>query len=188
MLKEYLAWQQDRLDLMAGLDWELTGEIPSKLSELVKTRKSRTQIAKVKVSGTSVSDSKGVLAAASDFFRDIFGSDRRLDFQEWSPALDRTLQEGDVVGLDADWTEEEVKATFASLAKNKSPGKDGLPKEFFEANRDLLGGSFMALVKDFTASAELSGKVKEAVTILLHKKGEKDQLSNYKPITLLTFT
>ncbi|CAI7831781.1 unnamed protein product, partial [Closterium sp. NIES-53] len=130
----------------------------------------------------------GFLAAVSDFFRDIFGIDRRLDFRDWSPLPERTSQEGDKVGLDTDWTEEEVKAAFASLAKNKLPGNDGLPKEFFKANWDFLGRSFMALVRDFTASAELQEEVKEALTILLHKKGEMDQLSNYRPITLLTFT
>ncbi|CAI7778264.1 unnamed protein product [Closterium sp. NIES-54] len=102
-------------------------------------------------------------------------------------AASETLREEGATGLDADWTEEEEKSAFAALAENKSPGSDGLPKEFFEANWDLLGESFMALVRDFTASGALSGKVKEAVTILLHKKGEKDQLSNYRPITLLSF-
>ncbi|CAI7875973.1 unnamed protein product [Closterium sp. NIES-54] len=43
----------------------------------------------------------------------------------------------------------------------------------------------MTLAKDFTASASLLTSVKDAVTILLHKKGAKDQLENYHPITLL---
>ncbi|CAI5479828.1 unnamed protein product [Closterium sp. Yama58-4] len=188
MLKEYLAWQQERLHLMAGLDWELMGEISSKqLSGLVKTRKSRTRIMEVKLAGAVVSDSREVLAAASNFFRDIFGRDRRADFEGWSPIPERSLREEDAAGLDADWSEEEVKAAFAALAKNKSPGSDGLPKEFFEVNWDLLGRSFMALVRDFTATGAVPGKVKEVVTILLHKKGDKDQLSNYRPITLLSF-
>ncbi|CAI7872593.1 unnamed protein product [Closterium sp. NIES-53] len=188
MLKEYLAWQQERLHLMAGLYRELIGEISSKqLLGLVKARKSRTRILEVKVARVVVSDSRKVLAAASKFFRDIFGRDRRSVFEGWTPTLARTLQEEEASGLDADWTEEEVKSAFVELAKNKSPGSDGLPKEFFEANWDLLGRSFMALVRDFTGTGALSGKVKEAVTILLHKKGEKDQLSNYRPITLLSF-
>ncbi|CAI5974882.1 unnamed protein product [Closterium sp. NIES-65] len=38
------------------------------------------------------------------------------------------------------------------------------------------------------ASASLPASTKEAVTILLHKKGDKGQISNYQPITLLNFT
>ncbi|CAI7891406.1 unnamed protein product [Closterium sp. NIES-54] len=39
--------------------------------------------------------------------------------------------------------------------------------------------SFMLLVNDFTATAELPKEDKEAVTILLNKKGDKSQLNNY---------
>ncbi|CAI7815167.1 unnamed protein product [Closterium sp. NIES-53] len=46
----------------------------------------------------------------------------------------------------------------------------------------------MSLVNDFTATAELRVEVKEAVTILLHKKGDRSQLNNYRPITLLNFS
>ncbi|CAI5466116.1 unnamed protein product, partial [Closterium sp. Yama58-4] len=73
------------------------------------------------------------------------------------------------------------------MARNKSPGSDGLPKELFEAHWDLLGESFMAMAKDFEGTAALPAEIKEAVTILLHKKGDKEQLNNYRPITLLNF-
>ncbi|CAI5928264.1 unnamed protein product [Closterium sp. NIES-65] len=98
------------------------------------------------------------------------------------------LEGGVAEFLEADWTEQEVKKAFAAMAKNKSPGGDGLPKELFEAHWDLLGSSFMAMVKDFEKSATLPVEIKEAVTILLHKKGERDQLNNYRPITLLNFS
>ncbi|CAI7796479.1 unnamed protein product, partial [Closterium sp. NIES-53] len=66
--------------------------------------------------------------------------------------------------------------------------KDDLPKELFEAHWDLLGKGFMALAKDFAQTTVLSTEVKEVVTILLHKKGDKDQLNNYRLVTLLNFT
>ncbi|CAI5465194.1 unnamed protein product [Closterium sp. Yama58-4] len=74
------------------------------------------------------------------------------------------------------------------MARNKSPGSDGLPKELFEAHWDLLGESFMVMAKSFESSASLPAELKEVVTILLHKKGDKEQLNNYRPITLLNFT
>ncbi|CAI5461394.1 unnamed protein product [Closterium sp. Yama58-4] len=135
-----------------------------------------------------LSGAQEILTAASDYFRGIFGKDKRLDFSDWKPVRDRQLGAREAVGLDADWTEEEVQAAYASLAKNKSPGSDGMSKEFFEANWDLLGKSFMALVKDFSETAALPDAVKGAVTILLHKKGDKDQLGNYRAISLLNFT
>ncbi|CAI5987650.1 unnamed protein product [Closterium sp. NIES-65] len=99
-----------------------------------------------------------------------------------------TPAEGLASFLEADSTEEEVKRAFAAMVNNKSPGGDELPKELFEIHWDLLGGSFMAMAWDFQASSSLPDEIKEAVTILLHKKGEKDQLNNYRLITLLNFT
>ncbi|CAI5459467.1 unnamed protein product [Closterium sp. Yama58-4] len=165
------------------------GELASKhLSAKVRARKARTQIKELKVGAGRVTGSQQILDAASAFFRNIFGKDRRTDFSDWNLTTLRRLDDAVAEILSADWSEQEVKKAFAAMAKNKSPGGDGLPKELFEAHWDLLGESFMALVKSFEASATLPSATKEAVTILLHKKGEKDELNNYCPITLLNFT
>ncbi|CAI5460850.1 unnamed protein product [Closterium sp. Yama58-4] len=188
-LREYQASRKDKLFLMSGMRMELRGEVASKhLTALVQAKKASTQIAELQTASGVVSDSQGILRAASEFFADIFGRDRGQLEDDWRPASDKKLRSWEAEELAADWTEEEVKKAFGAMAANKSPGKDGLPKELFEAHWDLLGKGFMALAKDFASTAVLSTEVKEAVTILLHKKGDKDQLNNYRPITLLNFT
>ncbi|CAI5956971.1 unnamed protein product [Closterium sp. NIES-65] len=188
-LREYQASRKDKLFLMSGLRMELRGEVASKhLTALVQAKKACTQIAVLQTASGVVSDSQGILRAASEFFAEIFGRDRGQLEDDWRPASDKKLRSWEAEELAADWTEEEVKKAFGAMAANKSPGKDGLPKELFEAHWDLLGKGFMALAKDFASTAVLSTEVKEAVTILLHKKGDKDQLNNYRPITLLNFT
>ncbi|CAI5463491.1 unnamed protein product [Closterium sp. Yama58-4] len=188
-LKQYQAARQERLHQQAGLTVEMTGEIASKhLPAKVKARKARTQITELNIGGAAVTGPKQVLAAASAFFNNIFGRDRRVDFDGWEIDPNRRLDGTVTAALTAAWTEQEVKNAFAALAKNKSPGSDGLPKELFEAHWDLLGGSFMAMARDFETSASLPAEIKEAVTILLHKKGDRDQLNNYRPISLLNFT
>ncbi|CAI5466594.1 unnamed protein product [Closterium sp. Yama58-4] len=160
-LKAYQEARRERLHLQAGLTEEMTGEIASK--------------------------HLSILDVASAFFNSIFGKDRRTDFSHWNLNPSRCLGKEAEESLMADWTEQEVKEAFTTMARNKSPGGDGLPKELFECHWDLLGGSFMALVKDFEKSASIPAELKEAVTILLHKKGDRDQLNNYRPITLLNF-
>ncbi|CAI5461949.1 unnamed protein product [Closterium sp. Yama58-4] len=187
-LKMYQSARKDRLHLHAGSTAELTGEIASKhLSAQIQARKARTQISGLKDGAVSITGSKEILAAASGFFKNIFGRDRRTDHTDWSFTPSRRLDKFVAETLTADWSEQEVKKAFAAMARNKSPGSDGLPKELFEAHWDLLGGSFMAMAKDFESSAVLPAEIKEAVTILLHKKGDKVQLNNYRPITLLNF-
>ncbi|CAI5466142.1 unnamed protein product [Closterium sp. Yama58-4] len=86
----------------------------------------------------------------------------------------------------ADWSEEEVKEALKEMVNDEAPGGDGLPKELFERHWNLLGKDFMGFIRDFEAATSLLEEVQEAVTILLHKKGPKEQIQNYRPITLLT--
>ncbi|CAI5991646.1 unnamed protein product [Closterium sp. NIES-65] len=186
-LREYQASRRDRLHLMAGYGTELKGEVVSKhLSARVKARKQRTRIAELNVNGTMVCDKQGILDAAADFFNGLFGTDKRTHRTSWLP--DRRLSAEEAEGLAQDWSEQEAKNAFKALACGKSPGLDGIPKELFELHWDILGECFMSLARSFEASASLPANTKEAVTILLHKKGDKGQISNYRPITLLNFT
>ncbi|CAI5962784.1 unnamed protein product [Closterium sp. NIES-65] len=186
-LREYQASRRDRLHLMAGYGTELKGEVVSKhLSARAKARKQRTRIAELNVNGTMVCEKQGILDAAADFFNGLFGTDKRTHRTSWLP--DRRLSAEEAEGLAQDWSEQEVKNAFKALACGKSPGLDGIPKELFELHWDILGECFMNLARSFEASASLPATTKEAVTILLHKKGDKGQISNYRPITLLNFT
>ncbi|CAI5475650.1 unnamed protein product [Closterium sp. Yama58-4] len=170
----------------AGLTAELQGEVPSPyLSAKVKTRKERTVINEVVFKGQRFKGSKEVLKAASAHFAEAFseadgGAELRRPF-----TVDRVLPDEAVRRLKAPWTEPEVKSALAGLPRGKSPVQDGLPAELFTSHWDLLGGVFMDFVRGFETTGKLPESVTTAVTVLLHKKGEKDQLSNYRPITLL---
>ncbi|CAI7914464.1 unnamed protein product [Closterium sp. NIES-54] len=89
-------------------------------------------------------------------------------------------------GRGADWSEKEVKHAFRS--KDKALGRDGQPKDLFEEHWDVFGKHFVKLVEGFSDTVSLPTSTKDAVTILLHKKRGQDQLENYRPIMLLSFT
>ncbi|CAI5473374.1 unnamed protein product [Closterium sp. Yama58-4] len=188
-LRSYQQSRQERLHVMAGMKEATLGEVASPfLSARIKGRKERTQITELNVGGTMVSDNKGILGAASQYYRQLFGTDRQTVLSEWEPSADRRLSSAAAESLSAKWSEEEVKSAFQSMTNNKALGRDGLPKELFEAHWDILGKHFMSLVKSFSDTASLPASTKDAVTILLHKKGGRDQLENYRPIALLSFT
>ncbi|CAI5479335.1 unnamed protein product [Closterium sp. Yama58-4] len=72
------------------------------------------------------------------------------------------------------------------LVNDKSPGSDGIPKELFQHQWELLKKPVMNMVEQFVTSGKLPEVANEAVTILLYKKGEETDVRNYRPITLLT--
>ncbi|CAI5484319.1 unnamed protein product [Closterium sp. Yama58-4] len=185
----YQLARQERLHEMAGMNEAVAREVASPfLSGKIKARREKTQIKELSAGGMTVTDNKAILGVASQFYRILFGHDRQQIESGWVPAAGRTLSSIARERLTAAWSEKEVKSAFHAMAKNKAPGNDGLPKELFEEHWDVLGKHFMALVESFTETAVLPASTKSAVTILLHKKGGRDAVENYRPITLLSFT
>ncbi|CAI5998235.1 unnamed protein product [Closterium sp. NIES-65] len=189
-LAAYLASEQERVSLMAGVKELREGELPGKLMSVkVKTRKERTMITSLQWKGTVRKDSRGILEAASEFYTELFSEPTSTtDSTFWTVAPDRKLGEEQSQLLVEDWSEAEVKEALDSMAKGKSPGADGIPKEFFSQHWDSLGGDVLGFAKRFEETAVLPPAALEAVTVLLHKKGAKDQVQNYRPITLLNST
>ncbi|CAI5484179.1 unnamed protein product [Closterium sp. Yama58-4] len=188
-LKLYQDDSKERLQVMTGLLVELASETPSGfLSGLVKSRKAKTEIMELVYKGVQRKGAKEVLQAASEHFREAYAEAAPGRTAEpWPIDEGRKLQETDKLQLDAEWSEQEVKAALRGLPVGKAPGQDGLPKEFFERNWELLGPAVMKEVRGFESTGVLSEAFTTAVTILLHKKGDRGDLGNYRPITLLSF-
>ncbi|CAI5938157.1 unnamed protein product [Closterium sp. NIES-65] len=187
-LEAYRENERERPEVFAGCTTELQGEIPSPyLSTKVKMRKERTLIEEVRFRGERCRGSQAVFKAASAHFEEAFKEvqvgphSADADF-----VVDRVLPSEAAAKLGAPWTEPEVKAALIGLPKGKSPGQDGLPAELFVSHWDLLGECFMEFVRGFERTGVLPKSLTTALTKLLHKKGEKDLLTNYRPITLLT--
>ncbi|CAI5976625.1 unnamed protein product [Closterium sp. NIES-65] len=187
MLKAYREKQRERLQTMAGVQQEVFGEVSSKvLSSRISSQRAQTTIEEISYKGECFVGEREVLTAASRYFTEAFAAQESEAKEAWrvDPAKVLGLPEKEL--LRAPWTEEEVRLAIRQLPKGKAPGLDGLPKEIFEENWDLLGPHFFAFTKDFEKSATLPSSLTTAVTILLHKKGDKARLENYRPITLLS--
>ena len=84
-------------------------------------------------------------------------------------------------------TEQECYKVISEFSKNKSPGSDGLSIEFYQF--------FWAEIKDLLVNSlnegfehnEMSNTQKQAIIKLLYKKGDKTDLGNWRPISLLNY-
>ncbi|CAI5536832.1 unnamed protein product [Closterium sp. Naga37s-1] len=69
--------------------------------------------------------------------------------------LDKSFSPEDAAALRASWDEAEIKRALAEMASGKTLGRDGLPKELWESQWDLLGGQVMKFLKEFERTAAL---------------------------------
>ena len=82
-------------------------------------------------------------------------------------------------------TEEEILKALKSMKNNKSPGNDGISKEFYQTFWSDLKNVFLPAIKKAYLTKKLSYSQYQAVIKLIEKKGrDKRFIKNWRPISL----
>ena len=79
----------------------------------------------------------------------------------------------------------EMSETLRLFNGNKTPGSDGLTVEFYSAFWSLLGPLLVDMFNVSLAHRELCDSMKSSVKRLVHKKDDRRNLKNWRPISLL---
>ncbi|CAI7749845.1 unnamed protein product [Closterium sp. NIES-54] len=190
LLKAYRDSQRRQKQTMVRVGAGMNGEIATKfLTRRIASRKAKMVIKEIVYRGKWYEGEREVLTTVLEFFSKLFGVKQKdADIDKWPMDPAKILDAEAKQRLSAPWSEEEVRQAMRELPWGKAPGADGLPKELLVDNSDLLGESVMDFMRDFEKMAKLPRRASIAVTILLHKKGERTGLGNYRPITLLSAT
>ena len=80
----------------------------------------------------------------------------------------------------------EVRCTITELKNGKTPGEDGVWNKHIKQGEELLVQPITLLFNRIIQTEVISEKWKTNTIILLHKKGAKDDLNNYRPISLMS--
>ena len=88
--------------------------------------------------------------------------------------------------LDGGITENELFIALQSMENDKSPGNDGLTKEFYIAFCNEIKAPVLLAIEKTYLVKQLSASQKHAVIKLIEKKGrDKKYIQNWRPISLL---
>uniref|UniRef100_A0A803JT65 Reverse transcriptase domain-containing protein n=1 Tax=Xenopus tropicalis TaxID=8364 RepID=A0A803JT65_XENTR len=87
--------------------------------------------------------------------------------------------------LSKDISLEELFITFKSFSFAKAPGEDSLPVEFYLRFWEILKDDLFLVFKESFLSDTLPPSWRRGIVSLIFKKGDKERLENYRPITLL---
>ena len=73
------------------------------------------------------------------------------------------------------------------MAKGKARGPDGLSVEFYTQCWPIVKNDFVNLLKPTYSTQTIDNRTKSGFMTLIHKKGSKTEISNYRPISLLNY-
>lgn len=79
----------------------------------------------------------------------------------------------------------ELNEAAKAMARKKSPGPDGIAIEFFTHKWDTICGDFHQMILEAVESGSLPKAMNIGLIVLLFKRGERANVGNKRPITLL---
>ena len=128
-----------------------------------------------------------ILNEQKHFYKSLFTSED-TDEREAHALLnnvDQALNEDEKLMCDSEITEQEIFDIIKLLKTNKSPGDDGIVSEFYKEYWYLISEKFTEVLRYIFNANTLSKSQYNAVLTLLYKKGEREDIRNWRPISLL---
>ena len=109
-------------------------------------------------------------------------SDQDLNKAETDPNIDPNISNDQ---LDADFTEEELRRAIFSQKDNKAPGIDCISAEILKSSFDFISDFLLNLYNRMFTSGEYPRSWGEGIITPIFKKGDVNDVSNYRGITLI---
>ncbi|KAJ1212636.1 hypothetical protein NDU88_000291 [Pleurodeles waltl] len=154
-----------------------------------KLHSARTPLVELRDSeGNLQSGKEHVMRVVTDFYGELYSpkSSERSQADSFLKGISKTLSPEEREGLNAPFTLEELHLAATTSKRGKTPGSDGLPVELYVELWDLIGPDLLELYGEVVGKGSLPQSLREGMITLLYKqKGEKEDLKNWRPISLL---
>ena len=127
-----------------------------------------------------------LLKAAHIYYQNLFSGPEpsEADIQRLCSVVDRKLSPQQRAYFEQPLCEEELQEVVRKMKNGSAPGPDGLPAEIYKRVPALLKPLLEIWEWSHANHVELPCTLMGSAIILLHKKGPRDQLDNYHPISL----
>lgn len=188
-IQEHMDVVNDGIRIRSRQDYVERGEKNTNYfySKLKQNNKDKT-IYSIKDDSHSILTGSDMEKFITNFYKNLYTSEnpeqRKInDFLE-NTTLNK-IEEDDNDLLSSFITPGECLRALKSMKNNKTPGPDGLTKEFYLHYWDIVGDDLTEVLNNSYLSGELPDSMKGGHICLLFKKGKRENLKNWRPISLL---
>ena len=158
---------------------------------LEKSRGANNTIYEIEQNENAINDPLEILSKIESFYNNLYKKDTEVNESEESlESFTKELQfqkltAEDYASCDTNVTVKEMGAALMKLGNDSAPGCDGLTTPFYKffwpKIKHLIFDSFNNAIEN----GELSKSQKRGIITLLHKDGDRNNLGNWRPISLL---
>lgn len=188
-LQEYELQRCRGAILRSKAQWALESDrCTSFFLNLEKSKQEHNSIKALNSDTGCASSTKDILDCCYNYYSSLYSEEviNMSDQDKLLDLLDVRLNEEDVDTCDKPITSDELTVALKGMKCKKSPGVDGLTVEFYRAFWDLFNPLLLKVSLCIQESNELSRTMKKGIISLFYKKkGDRLNLKNYRPISLL---
>ena len=138
--------------------------------------------------GTLTATSRDTMARAQEFYTELYApkptTEKAMD-KILTPIDSKVPPDHPLHSAPIMISEQEVLRAIKSLPLGKAPGQDGLTAEFYKAFPEEMAKILTHTFNKALALGRLPETLTQCTICLLHKKGDMNDLSNWRPISLL---
>jgi len=156
---------------------------------LEKSRQINNCIRSVKVNDRRISNGNEIIKEVVEYWSEMYRSknvdDREINEYLETVTLEQSLNVHEQQKCEGFLDVDECKQVLIGMKKNKSPGSDGLPPEFYLAFWDEVKYMLVDCLNESFMTGRMSASQRKSIITLIFKKGDREQLKNWRPISVL---
>ena len=194
-IKEYDLQEAERIYIATHMEKLENDEKPSKyFFNMLKAKENKNTLSHIYVKDeqgkTTVSSNiDDILQESTVFYQNLYRADTGIEQEGQNELLnlvDKHLSEQEKDSLDNDLSKKEIREALFATENNKTPGWDGIPYDFYKTFWGIMEDDFYELQNYIlNIDKSLSNTQQRALINLLYKDGDKKDISNWRPISLL---
>ena len=188
------------------LQFELEGERCTKFffKQMEKRSNAKHDMLSVKrvKDGKVLTDQTDILNEVKNFYQNLYSQNLEQSFcgrnsitrdqksykqEQVLRKLSKTVSHKNKAICEKDITIEEIKKAISTFENNKSPGNDGLTGEFNKTFTETLLNDLQELYTEISNLGEMPDSMRQAVITCIYKKGDIEDITNWRPISLLNY-
>lgn len=186
---EMLSLQRRFTQAFVQINEKIVAGEPLSLFQLGDRRRKRTAIVRLdEEGGGSINNPQAIQDHIFRYFSDLYSENERdLDLPD-DFQCDQIIPQNDATNeacMEA-ITTADIWTAIKSSASRKSPGPDGIPKEFYLRTFDVIHRE-LNLVLNEALESNFPAKFVDGVVVLVKKSGSGNTIGSYRPISLLNF-
>lgn len=183
---EMLTLQRNFSHMFMRINETFVAGEPISIFQLGDRRRRRTVITRLQTEQQAVIyEPHAIEAHMVDYFSRLYAEEEREDVENYFNC-ENAIPHNDALN-DActdEITTSEIFAAIQASASRKSPGSDGLPKEFYNRVFDVIHRELNLVMND-ALSGNFPEDFVDGIIVLVKKKGNDNTARSYRPISLL---